>query len=47
MHERGRLAGTGAGDDEQGPVAVLYGGQLLGVELVEHGGVLLGTVAGG
>ena len=37
VHERGRFAGTGAGDDKQRPVAVLGGGELLGVELVEHG----------
>ncbi len=37
LHERGRLAGAGAGDDEQRTVAVLGGGELLGVELDEHG----------
>ena len=37
VDERGRLAGAGAGDDEQRPVAVLGGGELLGVELHEHG----------
>ena len=37
VHERGRLAGAGAGDDEQRSVAVLGGGELLGVELDEHG----------
>ena len=42
VHERRRLAGAGAGDDEQRPVAVLGGGELLGVELHEHEGVLLG-----
>ena len=36
VHERGRLAGAGAGDDEQRAVAVLGGGQLLGIELDEH-----------
>ena len=36
VHERGRLAGAGAGDDEQRTVAVLGGGELLGVELDEH-----------
>ncbi len=44
MHERGRLAGAGAGDDEQRAVAVLRGGELLWVELDEHGGVLLGAL---
>ena len=47
VHERGRLAGAGAGDDEQRPVAVRHGGELLGVELLEHGDVLLGSVAAG
>ena len=45
VDQRGRLAGAGTGDDEQRPVAVLRGGELLGVELVEHGGVLLGRSA--
>ncbi len=47
VHERGRLAGAGAGDDEQRPVAVLGGGELVGVELDEHGGVLLGALRAG
>jgi len=34
-----------AGDNEQRPVAVLRGGELLGVELVKHGGALLGRSA--
>ena len=37
VHERRRLAGAGAGDDEQRAVAVLRGGELLGVEVDEHG----------
>src|ERR1039457_4049235 len=37
VHQRGRLAGAGAGDDEQRAVAVRGGGKLLGVELDEHG----------
>ncbi len=36
VDERGRLAGAGAGDDEQRPVAVPGGGELVGVELDEH-----------
>ena len=40
VHERGRLAGACAGDDEEGPVAVGDGGELLGVELGEHGELL-------
>ena len=47
VHERGRLAGAGAGDDEQRPVAVLRRGELLWVELLKHGAVLLWTVRGG
>ena len=37
VHQRGGLAGAGAGDDEQRPVAVRGGGELLGIEVVEHG----------
>ena len=37
VRERCRLAGAGAGDDEQRSVAVLGGCELVGVELDEHG----------
>ena len=37
VHERGGLAGAGSGDDEQRAVAVLRGGELVGVEVDEHG----------
>ena len=47
LHERGRLAGAGAGDDEQRSVAVLGGGELLGVELDEHEKSSSGGLAGG
>ena len=36
VHEGRRLAGTGAGEDEQRSIAVRRGGELVGVELVEH-----------
>ena len=47
VHQRGRLAGAGAGDDEQRAVAVLRRGELLWIELLKHGAVLLWTVRGG
>ncbi len=37
VHQRGRLAGARAGDDEQRAVAVRGGGELLGIEVGEHG----------
>ena len=37
VHERSRLAGACAGDDEQRSVVVLGGCELVGVELDEHG----------
>ena len=47
VHERGGLAGAGSGDDEQRAVAVLRGGELVGVEVDEHGESSSGGPAAG